>query len=436
MAIKIDISAFIKDYCKGIKDKELIVRHNITARELTKVVKKLLSNGSISREQYLERNRKIQQADVKAETDFLKSLHHCPTCSHAQPFAFTICPACGSTVDATPESSSPDSSDLRIQESAPAVTGSPDPLERMLGAHLADLSPVPGSNYNFDGANYVVTSIIGHDENVSALKAAESSGEGPLLSVRIYNLDPSIQEHGPSFLEKIVDYQSGMNDSNIVRIVGTATLEGKPVVVHEFMPTDLAALILGVPDGLPLDLIDKLVPQVLNAVAYTHLHRTKDGIVRKVPHMSLSPSSFLFDNDKCLVKLADCGVWRSKVDIRGHKQHLWEEPTVDPAALAPEAFVLNSKMVKKIAVDIYALGIVLYRLVTGREPFSGKNVEDYSFLHLKTFAVPPRVHRYTIPAWLDGMILKCLEKDPTRRWRSATQMELAIGKETIYYTGA
>jgi serine/threonine protein kinase len=432
MPIKIDIEAFISDYCEGIKDKELIVRHNITARELTAVVKKLLSNGAISKKQYLERNRKIQQADVKAETDFLKSLHHCPTCSHAQPFPFAVCPACGSTVEAAPDSSGPDSSAPRIQESVAAETGSPGPQDDMLGAHLADLSPVPGSNYNFDGANYTVTGIIGYDENASALKAAESSGEGPLLSVRIYNSDPSIQEHISRFLEKIIEYQSGMNDTNIVRIVGTATLEGKPVVLHEFMPTDLGALIRGMPDGLPLDLIDKLVPQVLNAVAYTHLHRSNDGIIRKVPHMSLSPSSFLFDKDKCLVKLADCGVWRSKVDIRGHKEHLWEEPTVDPAALAPEAFVLNSKMVKGIAADIYALGIVLYRLVTGREPFSGKNVEDYSFLHLKTFAIPPRVHRYTIPAWLDGMILKCLEKDPTRRWRSATQMELSVGKETIH----
>ena len=221
-----------------------------------------------------------------------------------------------------------------------------------------------------------------------------------------------------------------MNDTNIVRIAGTATLEGKRVVLHEFMPTDLGALIHGIPDGLPLDLIDKLVPQVLNAVAYTHLHRSKDGTIRKVPHMSLTPSSFLFDNDKCLVKLADCGVWRSKVDIRGNKTYLGSN-RVNPAALAPEAFVLNSKMVKGIAADIYALGIVMYRLVTGHQPFSGKNVEDYSFLHLKTSDFP-RVHRYTLPAWLDGIILKCLEKDPTLRWRSATQMELSVGKGTVH----
>ncbi len=105
---------------------------------------------------------------------------------------------------------------------------------------------------------------------------------------------------------------------------------------------------------------------------------------------------------------------------------------MDLAALAPEAFVMSSKTVKGTAVDIYALGVVLYRLVTGKRPFSGNGLDEYSFLHLKTFAIPPRVHRYTIPAWLDSMILKCLEKEPGRRWRSATQMELSIGKETVH----
>ncbi len=50
------------------------------------------------------------------------------------------------------------------------------------------------------------------------------------------------------------------------------------------------------------------------------------------------------------------------------------------------------------------------------------------FEHIHKFAVPPRVHRYDVPKWLDQMIMKCLEKEPKDRWRSPTQMELAIGK--------
>ena len=431
MQIRIDLSAFIGDYCKGIKDKDLAARHNLTAKELAAIVKKLLSKGTISREQYLERNRRIQQVDAHLESDFLKSLHHCTNCSHAQPIPFTTCPACGASVAPDQRSEAPDSLDHKI-DGAPGRAAQPaDELERALGAKLKDLSILP-PNQDFDGADYVITDIIGSDATASVLKASRASGEGPFLSVRMYNSDPSIQEGFSDFLDRVIGYQSGMNDSNIVRLIGSATLDGKRALLHEFMPTDLEALISGMPDGAPLDLANKLIPQILNAVAYTHLHRSKDGAVRKLPHMFLNASSFLFDADKGSVKLADCGVWRSKVEVRGHVERLWEDPAVGLAALAPEAFVLSAKMLKGTAVDIYALGAVLYRLVTGKRPFSGNSLDEYSFLHLKTYAIPPRVHRYTVPAWLDGMILKCLEKEPGRRWRSATQMELSIGKEIVH----
>lgn len=431
MQIKIDLSAFIGDYCKGVKDKDLAARHNITARELAAIVKKLLSNGAISREQYLERNRRIQQVDAHLESDFLKSLYHCPTCSHAQPIPFTVCPACGASVAPDPQPTATEISEGKMDGSASRAVETADELERMLGAKLKDFSIIP-SNQNFNGADYVVTDIVGSDAAASVLKAAKSSGEGPFLSVRMYNADPSIEGGFSDFLDRVINYQSGMSDSNIVRLVGSATLDEKRVLLHEFMPTNLEALIRGMPDGAPLDLAIKLIPQILNAVAYTHLHRSKDGAVRKLPHMFLSASSFLFDADKGIVKLADCGVWRSKTEVRGHMERLWEEPAIGLAALAPEAFVMSSKTVKATAVDIYALGVVLYRLVTGKCPFSGNSLDEYSFLHLKTFAIPPRVHRYTIPAWLDSMILKCLEKEPGSRWRSATQMELSIGKGIVH----
>ncbi len=315
MQIKIDLSAFIGDYCKGIKDKDLAARHNITAKELAAIVKKLLSNGTISREQYLERNRRIQQVDAHLESDFLKSLHHCPNCGHAQPIPFATCPACGASVASDQQSDAADSSDHKIDGSARRDGETADELERMLGAKLKDFSTIP-SNQNFNGTDYVVTDIIGSDAIASVLKAAKSSGEGPFLSVRMYNTGPSIEGRFSDFLDRVIDYQSGMNDSNIVRLIGSATLDGKRVLLHEFMPTDLEALIRGMPDGAPLDLANKLIPQILNAVAYTHLHRSKDGVVRKLPHMFLNASSFLFDGDKGIVKLADCGVWRSKVEVR------------------------------------------------------------------------------------------------------------------------
>jgi serine/threonine-protein kinase len=100
------------------------------------------------------------------------------------------------------------------------------------------------------------------------------------------------------------------------------------------------------------------------------------------------------------------------------------------AGLAPETFVLDGKFINGQLVDIYALGVVLYEMVTGIKPFAGPGFDEFRFQHMKRFPAPPKVHNHNIPSWLDAMIVKCLDKEPQKRWRSPTQMELAIGKTT------
>jgi serine/threonine protein kinase len=275
---------------------------------------------------------------------------------------------------------------------------------------------------------YVVTEILSEDHAVTVYKAETSSGKGSTISARLFHGDPKSQFDPNALLNRINDYQSAMTDSNILTAIGTASLGGDKVALYESIPISLEDFLKRSPEGLPLDFLIGLLPQLLNAVGYSHMHRGMDGAVRRLAHMFLKPSKFLFDEGTNLLKLADCGVWRARVDVRGHKDRLWQEPGVDLAALAPESFVVSGRAVNAFLADIYSLGTVLYKLTTGKPPFTGADVEGYSFLHLKTFPVPPRVHRYTVPTWLDAMILKCLEKEPANRWRSATQMELSIRK--------
>jgi hypothetical protein len=462
MNVKLDIKRFVNDYCEGVKDRDLLIKHNISAKGLVAIVKKLINEGVISKEAYFERSRKIEELEARQEKDFLKSLYHCPICSHIHPAPFTICPSCGTDItelekagqaaqepEPTPEPLATSTTQPLSTVSSPAAESpafAPEPHRQVpvpeapgeeafpeelldkVGLEIEHFSPIESAPEEFRSGKYRIKEVVRHGHWAALFKAEDESGLAQPLAVRLFHVDVPVDRLN-EFLDKTLTYQAGMTDNNILQVVGSATLGDDRVLVYPFFTKSLDLLVRNHPDGLPFDVLDLLLPQILNAVGYSHMHRSKDGVVRRLPHMGLNLNNFLVDEAETVVKLDGCGVWKSILEVRGHKRHLWEEPGIDLSALAPEAFVLDSKFVNPFYADMYALGAVLYRLATGKQAFSASNMDEYSFVHLRTFPVPPRVHRYTVPAWLDGMILKALEKESAKRWRSATQMELAIGKD-------
>jgi serine/threonine protein kinase len=85
----------------------------------------------------------------------------------------------------------------------------------------------------------------------------------------------------------------------------------------------------------------------------------------------------------------------------------------------------------KQAADLYSFGLVFYRALTGEVPFEGPSPEDFKKQHSEQYPIPPRVHISSIPAKLDEAILKCLHKDSKKRWRTPTELDLALEKMPI-----
>jgi serine/threonine protein kinase len=468
MSADLNVEQFVDDYRRGVKDRDLLTRYAITAQEMIKIIKKLIQGGQITKEDYFGRTRRIEELETRQEKDFLQSLHHCPVCSHIHPTPFKVCPACGTditkfkrtagrqgeagaaaraarsraemteaVISAPPKSPAAPIARDEVRSELPE----PHPEQRkaisdkraegcakLVGLPLEHFSVLPAQVKRIPAAGYGITEIVSADETSANFKA-QSGDDVPPLLVRLFDSSLISDDQVDTVLKRVVELQSGAEDPNLLRIIGSGTLDGRGVLVHEFVPSDLQKLIDGEPEGIDQDLLQHLLPQILNAVGYCHLHRSTDGTVRRLPHLYLKPSAFLFDPATRIVKLVDCGLWKTLVEVRGYPKHLSEDPGVDQAALAPEGFVLRGKFVNAFLADIYAVGVVIYGIATGQAPFECSDPQEYGFAHLKKFPVPPRVHRYSIPRWLDSMILRCLEKEPARRWRSATQMELSIGKD-------
>lgn len=135
----------------------------------------------------------------------------------------------------------------------------------------------------------------------------------------------------------------------------------------------------------------------------------------KIIHCDLKPSNILI-NQANQIKITDFGLARvMQQNIQEQESYFWGSPFY----ISPEQAQGESP---SVASDIYSLGVVLYQLVTGALPITGDSVEELLNNHVKVMPVPPREINSSIPISLNDAILRCLQKDPRKRYHSVSQV--------------
>ncbi len=145
-----------------------------------------------------------------------------------------------------------------------------------------------------------------------------------------------------------------------------------------------------------------------------HAHRA--GIV----HRDLKPAN-LFLSKKGYLKIGDFGIAR---DTTATALTAAGSTVGTYAYMAPEQITGASAITRK--TDLYALGCVLYELLTGRTPFRANTMVEMLQKHLKTD--PERITSEAIdcPVWLESLVMKLLEKDPEKRYYDALAVLQAL----------
>jgi tetratricopeptide (TPR) repeat protein/predicted Ser/Thr protein kinase len=200
-----------------------------------------------------------------------------------------------------------------------------------------------------------------------------------------------------------------LNHPNIVAVYDAGETDGLPFIVMEYVPgTSLH-------DQPPAEIerIVSVAQQLCAALGHAHEH----GIV----HRDLKPENVIMEADGN-VKLTDFGLARSREASRLTQEDALVGTTF---YLAPEQ-ALGGELDGR--ADLYALGVLLYELLTGRLPFTGDDPLAIISQHLHAPAVPPSTFRPDLPAALEAIVLKLLAKDPADRFASAGEVTLALDR--------
>lgn len=204
---------------------------------------------------------------------------------------------------------------------------------------------------------------------------------------------------------------SRLNHAHIVKVFETGSLNAdNPYIVMELV------------NGKTLDEIKNLTyariidisTQICDALEHVH----ERGFV----YRDLKPGNIILEKKgfHYSVKLLDFGLARPRGEA-----YLPSESSLAGTVfyLAPE---LISGQPADISSDLYALGALLYELVTGRVPFSNFDEQNILSQHLEEKVSPPDQSRSDIPSDLNTIILRLLEKDPNDRFATAGEVRQAL----------
>jgi serine/threonine-protein kinase len=218
-----------------------------------------------------------------------------------------------------------------------------------------------------------------------------------------------------------------LRSNHVVRVVDVGQLgTGRPYLVMEHLEgTDLDALVEG--DGpVPVERAVDYALQVCEALAEAHAA----GIV----HRDIKPENLFLSQAgpaKAIVKVVDFGLAK-RLDGAGAKVITGPlENMGSPCYMSPEQ--IGSPQQVDERTDIWSLGVVLYRLVTGVLPFDGDSLAEVCARVLNAAPRPLAEHNAELDSSLQTIVARCLEKKPEDRYASVVELRKALER---YVQGA
>jgi serine/threonine-protein kinase len=271
----------------------------------------------------------------------------------------------------------------------------------------AELPEVPG---------YDVESVIGRGGMGVVYKARDLALNRPVALKMILSGAYAGRDELSRF-KREAEAVANLQHAHIVQVHHIGEVGGRPYFTMEFVGGgSLAQKLAGAP--LPAAQAAELAAILAGAVQAAHA----GGIV----HRDLKPANILLRADSTPM-IADFGLARHLEGEEAGAVTLAGARVGTPSYMAPEQ-AEGGRGTAGPATDVYALGAILYELLTGRPPFRGETASQTLRQVVEQEPVPPSRMNPRVPRDLETVCLKCLAKDPGKRYASAAALAEDLGR--------
>ncbi len=267
---------------------------------------------------------------------------------------------------------------------------------------------------------YRVEELIGRGGMASVFRGYDET-LGRQVAVKILNRDLADDGAFRTRFRLEAQAASRMAHPTIVRVYDagedTETLtdgsvHSVPFIVMELVKGALLKDIIA--DGpVPVGDAVRYVDGILEALEYSH----RAGVV----HRDIKPGNVMV-TDAGQIKVMDFGIARAVSDS--------SSTVAETTAILGTAAYFSPEQAKGEPVDaradVYSTGVVLYELLTGRQPFRGESPVAVAYQHVSEAPLPPSEVNETVPRALDTVALRALAKDPFQRYQDAASFREAL----------
>ena len=272
------------------------------------------------------------------------------------------------------------------------------------------------------GEKYRLGRLIG-EGGMGAVYEADHTGLGIKVAIKLLNEVFATDRKALSRFDREAKATAAIRHANIVEVTDTGKdNEGVPFIVMELLEGESLSALLRREKVLAPHLAVVIASQILAGLAAAH--------AKEVIHRDLKPGNILLASNNeggYQVKILDFGISK-------FRSNLVQDVTAAGAVVGTPRFMAPEQAIGQpdldARVDLYAVGVLLYRMTTGRLPFTSRTHEGVIQQILEGVKVKPRDVRADIPVALEETILKAMAPNRERRFSDARSFMVALHDAT------